>query len=173
MELPSASLILRVSSTPRRPTKAFDPTQPAPKREPSSSVRQKTSSIGFSCSTPCSFNVQTISSPERTPRISSNRPPSGQVSKWLPIMTGAAFVPAPPDVRNVPDAIDTDFAAGFLRPLNKEVARLLVGVGQSQTAHTALRRCTKNGQLYMCVPKRLLISPQIAHTAPPAFASTH
>ena len=58
-------------------------------RAPSSLV-QSITAIGWRVLIPASCSVRTTSSPASTPRMPSNRPPVGWVSRWLPIAIGAS-----------------------------------------------------------------------------------
>ncbi|MNL43004.1 hypothetical protein D3C87_1654940 [compost metagenome] len=71
------------------PAKTPEPIIAGEKREPSSFV-QLTTVRPCRSTVAVSFSVRINSTPARTPRIPSNLPPCGWVSRWLPTAIGGS-----------------------------------------------------------------------------------
>src|SRR5690606_24504675 len=86
-EVPSRSRWASACSSVNAPANTPEPIITGTKREPSSLVQTATSS-GASVTMPWSCRVRSTSMPASTPKLPSNLPPVGCVSRWLPVITG-------------------------------------------------------------------------------------
>ncbi len=111
------------------------PSSPAAKREPSSLV-QLTMQIGVSVSIPASLRVRTTSSAASVPRMPSNLPPVGWVSRCEPRPTGGFVISRPLRRPNIEPSASTRTSRPAASQALRNQSRTCLSSGPSVSRRT-------------------------------------